>query len=97
MDSAWNRDAVQREHVHRWGGMLRDALGSQYTDSTWLKSIGFVEDVNKHYRMKNWLVLVCEAGKWMAYSVKSSHWHFLCDVERREDVTSLISALKLKA
>jgi hypothetical protein len=98
MDSAWNRGAIQREHVHRWGAMLRDALGSEYTDSSWLQSIGFIKDATRHYyRMNNWLVLKCEAGKWQAYSVKSSHWHYLCDVDLRKEVTDLINALKLNA
>lgn len=98
MDSALNRNAIEREHIHRWGAMLREGLGSEYTDSSWLQSIGFIKDTtSQHYRMKNWFVLTCEAGKWQAYSVKSSHWHYLCDVDRREDVTKLISALKLNA
>ena len=98
MDSAWNRNAIEREHVHRWGSMLREGLGSEYTDSSWLRSIGFIRDAaSDNYRMKNWLVLKCDAGKWHAYSVKSSHWHYLCDVDRREDVTRLVAALKLNA
>ena len=68
---------------------------SIYTDSQWLKSIGFVEDSNKDYVLAGWLVITCEAGKWNAYSVRSSHWHFLCGVEFREHVEILVSALKL--
>ena len=73
------------------------ALGSVYTDSQWLKSIGFVEDTNKDYILGGWLVITCEHGKWNAYSVKSSHWHYLCAVALREDVTRLVAALKLNA
>jgi hypothetical protein len=56
------------------------------TDSQWLKSIGFVENTNKDYVLAGWLVITCEHGKWSAYSVKSSHWHYLCGVDLREDV-----------
>jgi hypothetical protein len=73
-------------------------LPYEHTDSFWLQSIGFIKDaISQHYRIKNWLVITCEEGKWQAYSVKSSHWHYLCDVDRREDVTNLVSALKLNA
>ena len=95
MDVAWSRDSISREQVHRWGLMIREALGGLYTDSQWLKSIGFIEDVNKDYILDGWLVITCEYGKWSAYSVKSSHWHFLCSVDFREDVLRLVSALKL--
>jgi hypothetical protein len=97
MDVAWNRESVSREQVHRWGCMIREALGSVYTDSQWLKSIGFVEDTNKDYILGGWLVITCEHGKWSSYSVKSSHWHYLCAVDLREDVTRLVAALKLNA
>lgn len=26
MDSAWNRDAVSRDHAHRWGEVIRKAI-----------------------------------------------------------------------
>lgn len=96
MDSARNRRYIDYVHFHRWTEILREALGCDYTDSSWLQSIGFTKDATQdNYRLKNWLVLKCDAGKWQAYSVKSSHWHYLCDVDRREEVINLINALKL--
>ncbi len=70
-------------------------LVNLYTDSPWLKSIGFIEDTNKDYVLCGWLVITCESGNWSAYSVRSSHWHYLCGVNLRDEVTMLVAALKL--
>ena len=66
-----------------------------YTNSEWLKSIGFDETASKDYTLCGWLVLKCNQGQWQAYSVKSSHWHFLCAVDLRSEVLALVSGLKL--
>jgi hypothetical protein len=96
MDLASGSYTVSHEQVRRWAGILRESL-DEYTDSTWLQSIGFTEDESKNYRLRGWLRLTCDSGQWQAYSVKSSHWHFLCVVDLRSEVRSLISALKLNS
>jgi hypothetical protein len=74
--------------------LLRGAIRHQ-VDGDWLKAIGFVESSDRDYVLGGWLVITCESGKWLAYSAKQSHWHCLCVVDTREDVTRLVKAMKL--
>jgi len=103
MDSAWNRDKVQREHVHRWGKMLRVALepdDQEPVDSTWLATFA-IKKANHQY-VKGVIQFDCEAGQWIAYSHIerkhiASHYHKLTEVDTRRDVRSLLRALRLDA
>lgn len=98
MDSALSRCAITREHIDRWGTMLRETLGCEYTDSAWLESIGFVrlDGDRPQYRMNNWLTLRCDAGQWNAYVKSGPLLERLCSVDKKEEVLNLIKALKLK-
>ena len=99
MDSAWNRNAIQREHVHRWGKMLRVALEPddlEPVDSTWLGSFA-VKKSNYEYRVGG-VEFSCDAGQWIAYSFDgNTHYHKLTEVDTRHDVRSLLRALRLDA
>lgn len=100
MDKAWNRDAIRREHVHRWGKMLRVAIepdDHEPVDSTWLKQIGGTEDSYKYIQFGRALVFACDSGQWVAYSRASSHWHKLVEVTTRREVQDILRALKLDA
>jgi hypothetical protein len=65
------------------------------TDSQWLVSIGGKKQDSSQIAFAGWLVFSCDAGKWNAYSVRSSHWHLLVDADRRCDVYRLLAALNL--
>jgi len=98
MDSAWNRDAIQREHVHRWGKMLRVALEPddlEPVDSTWLGS--FASKKSNYQYTVGVVEFSCDAGQWIAYSHGSSHYHKLTEVDTRRDVRSLLRAMRLDA
>lgn len=49
MDSAWNRDSIQREHVHRWGKMLRDALAGECSANDLNSLAQKVHEVNRKW------------------------------------------------
>lgn len=99
MDSVWNRKAIQREHVHRWGKALLVALEPddlEPVDSTWLGSFA-VKKSNYEYRVGG-VEFSCAEGQWIAYSFDgNTHYHKLTEVDTRRDVRSLLRALRLDA
>lgn len=66
-------------------------------DSTWLTTVGGVEETPLIFGFSGILLLSCDCGQWVAYLRGSVYHHKLVEVMSRREVRLLLQALKLNA